>query len=79
MCLIRFFYMSKNPPYFGLFVGDESFTVILNRRILGLSYSSMDMPRDKRLPPAPSLEPLEPDENARERSTPGMATDVSKP
>jgi hypothetical protein len=47
--------------------------------MLGLSYSSIDMPRDNRRPPAPSFEPLEPEEKARERSTPGMATDVKRP
>lgn len=55
-------------------------TVMLSRRMFGLSYSSMDMPRDRRRGPLlPSFELLELVEYARVRSTPGMATDVNKP
>lgn len=52
---------------------------MLSRRIFGLSYSSMDMPRDSRFANCPSVEPPELVEYARPRSTPGIATDVSKP
>lgn len=56
------------------------FTVTLNRRMLGLSYSSIDMPLDNRLFKSEfSLDPPELVEYALERSTPGITTDVSKP
>lgn len=58
-------------------------TVMLSRRILGLSYSSIDMPRDRRRAPKaalpPSFEPPELVEYARPRSMPGIQTDVNKP
>lgn len=56
-------------------------TVMLKRRMLGLSYSSIDMPRERRRCPKmlPSLEPPELVENARPRSMPGMQTDVNMP
>lgn len=49
--------------------------------MFGLSYSSIDIPRDKRRWPnmVPSLEPPELVENARPRSIPGMQTDVNRP
>lgn len=47
--------------------------------MLGLSYSSMDIPRDSRFANCPSDDPPELVEYARPRSTPGIATDVSKP
>lgn len=60
--------------------GNVSFGVKLNRRIFGLSYSSIDIPRDKRwLLFGLSFEPPELAEKVRERSTPGIATDVSNP
>lgn len=59
--------------YFRPIAGVTSlFTVMLSRRIFGLSYSSIDMPRDKRRGPnaEPSFDPPELVENARPRSTP---------
>lgn len=47
--------------------------------MLGLSYSSIDIPRDNRFASGPSVDPPELVENARLRSTPGIATDVSRP
>lgn len=56
-------------------------TVILSRRMFGLSYSSIDRPRDMRRCPnkLPSFEPPELVEYARPRSMPGIQTDVKRP
>lgn len=58
--------------------GGGSAAVSDRRRMLGLSYSSMDMPRDSRRLPSDSPSPDEL-EKVRCRSTPGMATEVSRP
>lgn len=56
-------------------------TVMLSRRMFGLSYSSIDMPRDRRRGPRgqPSFDPPELVEKARPRSMPGIQTDVKRP